>query len=165
LKWRHLNHIGRTFIQPSGHGISAWAAQPGQIRLERKRVVIIETPSSGTTSRTWVQPYAPGLPSPHAGQLPPHRFPVITALIFLPRGIDCLPAFRPEIKIFRAGRPGLPEPEGMIEATGLPASAFAWPVLTAATPTPTRPFQTLPGTNHLMSILAQRGLEIEARGF
>ena len=86
------HYIGRTFIQPSqtmrDFGVRV-KLNPVKSVLEGKRVVIIEDSIiRGTTSRTRVQAIrSAGATEIHMlVSCPPHRFPVITALIFPPRG-------------------------------------------------------------------------------
>jgi amidophosphoribosyltransferase len=126
------HYIGRTFIQPSqtmrDFGVRV-KLNPVKSVLKGKRVVIIEDSIiRGTTSRTRVQAIrSAGATEIHMlVSCPPHRFPCYYGIDFSTKGelIACQHSV-PEIQKF-LGLDGLGylSMEGMIEATGLPASTF-----------------------------------------
>jgi len=126
------HYIGRTFIQPSqtmrDFGVRV-KLNPVKSVLKGKRVVIIEDSIiRGTTSRTRVQ----AIRSAGAAEIhmlvscPPHRFPCYYGIDFSTKGelIACQHSV-PEIqKFLELDGLGYLSQEGMIEATGLPASSF-----------------------------------------
>jgi amidophosphoribosyltransferase len=126
------HYIGRTFIQPSqtmrDFGVRV-KLNPVKSVLKGKRVVIIEDSIiRGTTSRTRVQAIrSAGATEIHMlVSCPPHRFPCYYGIDFSTKGelIACQHSV-PEIqKFLELDGLGYLSQEGMIEATGLPASTF-----------------------------------------
>ncbi|RPH84929.1 MAG: amidophosphoribosyltransferase, partial [Desulfobacteraceae bacterium] len=126
------HYIGRTFIQPSqtmrDFGVRV-KLNPVKSVLKGKRVVIIEDSIiRGTTSRTRVQAIrSAGATEIHMlVSCPPHRFPCYYGIDFSTKGelIACQHSV-PEIqKFLELDGLGYLSLEGMIEATGLPASTF-----------------------------------------
>jgi len=126
------HYIGRTFIQPSqtmrDFGVRV-KLNPVKSVLKGKRVVIIEDSIiRGTTSRTRVQAIrSAGATEIHMlVSCPPHRFPCYYGIDFSTKGelIACQHSV-PEIqKFLELDGLGYLSQEGMIEATGLPASSF-----------------------------------------
>jgi len=126
------HYIGRTFIQPSqtmrDFGVRV-KLNPVKSVLEGKRVVIIEDSIiRGTTSRTRVQAIrSTGATEIHMlVSCPPHRFPCYYGIDFSTKGelIACQHSV-PEIqKFLELDSLGYLSLEGMIAATGLPASSF-----------------------------------------
>jgi amidophosphoribosyltransferase len=126
------HYIGRTFIQPSqtmrDFGVRV-KLNPVKSVLKGKRVIIIEDSIiRGTTSRTRVQAIrSAGATEVHMlVSCPPHRFPCYYGIDFSTKGelIACQHSV-PEIQRFlELDGLGYLSPEGMIEATGLPASSF-----------------------------------------
>ena len=126
------HYIGRTFIQPSqtmrDFGVRV-KLNPVKSVLKGKRVVIIEDSIiRGTTSRTRVQAIrSAGATEIHMlVSCPPHRFPCYYGIDFSTKGelIACQHSV-PEIqKFLELDGLGYLSLEGMIAATGLPASSF-----------------------------------------
>ena len=126
------HYIGRTFIQPSqtmrDFGVRV-KLNPVRSVLKGKRVVIIEDSIiRGTTSRTRVQAIrSAGATEIHMlVSCPPHRFPCYYGIDFSTKGelIACQHSV-PEIqKFLELDGLGYLSQEGMIAATGLPASTF-----------------------------------------
>ena len=126
------HYIGRTFIQPSqtmrDFGVRV-KLNPVKSVLKGKRVVIIEDSIiRGTTSRTRVQAIrSAGATEIHMlVSCPPHRFPCYYGIDFSTKGelIACQHSV-PEIqKFLELDGLGYLSQEGMIAATGLPASTF-----------------------------------------
>jgi amidophosphoribosyltransferase len=126
------HYIGRTFIQPSqtmrDFGVRV-KLNPVQSVLKGKRVVIIEDSIiRGTTSRTRVQAIrSAGATEIHLlVSCPPHRFPCYYGIDSSTKGelIACQHSV-PEIqKFLELDSLGYLSLEGMIAATGLPASSF-----------------------------------------
>jgi amidophosphoribosyltransferase len=126
------HYIGRTFIQPSqtmrDFGVRV-KLNPVKSVLKGKRVVIIEDSIiRGTTSRTRVQAIrSAGATEIHMlVSCPPHRFPCYYGIDFSTKGelIACQHSV-PEIqKFLELDGLGYLSQEGMIAATGLPASSF-----------------------------------------
>jgi amidophosphoribosyltransferase len=126
------HYIGRTFIQPSqtmrDFGVRV-KLNPVKSVLKGKRVVIIEDSIiRGTTSRTRVQAIrSAGATEIHMlVSCPPHRFPCYYGIDFSTKGelIACQHSV-PEIqKFLELDGLGYLSLEGMIAATGLPASNF-----------------------------------------
>ncbi len=126
------HYIGRTFIQPSqtmrDFGVRV-KLNPVKSVLKGKRVVIIEDSIiRGTTSRTRVQAIrSAGATEIHMlVSCPPHRFPCYYGIDFSTKGelIACQHSV-PEIqKFLELDGLGYLSLEGMIGATGLPASSF-----------------------------------------
>ena len=126
------HYIGRTFIQPSqtmrDFGVRV-KLNPVKSVLKGKRVVIIEDSIiRGTTSRTRVQAIrSAGATEIHMlVSCPPHRFPCYYGIDFSTKGelIACQHSV-PEIQQFlELDGLGYLSQEGMIAATGLPASTF-----------------------------------------
>jgi amidophosphoribosyltransferase len=126
------HYIGRTFIQPSqtmrDFGVRV-KLNPVKSVLKGKRVVIIEDSIiRGTTSRTRVQAIrSAGATEIHMlVSCPPHRFPCYYGIDFSTKGelIACQHSV-PEIqKFLELDGLGYLSLEGMIEATGRPASTF-----------------------------------------
>jgi len=126
------HYIGRTFIQPSqtmrDFGVRV-KLNPVKSVLKGKRVVIIEDSIiRGTTSRTRVQAIrSAGATEIHMlVSCPPHRFPCYYGIDFSTKGelIACQHSV-PEIqKFLELDGLGYLSQEGLIAATGLPASSF-----------------------------------------
>ncbi len=126
------HYVGRTFIQPSqsmrDFGVRV-KLNPVRSVLKGKRVVIIEDSIiRGTTSRTRVQAIrSAGATEVHMlVSCPPHRFPCYYGIDFSTKGelIACHHSVEEIQKFLGLDGLGYLSLEGMVEATGLPASSF-----------------------------------------
>jgi amidophosphoribosyltransferase len=126
------HYVGRTFIQPSqsmrDFGVKV-KLNPVRPVLKGKRVVIIEDSIiRGTTSRTRVRAVrAAGAREVHMlVSCPPHQFPCYYGIDFSTKGelIACHHSVEEIRKFLELDGLGYLSMEGMVEATGLPKSAF-----------------------------------------
>jgi amidophosphoribosyltransferase len=126
------HYVGRTFIQPSqsmrDFGVRV-KLNPVRPVLKGKKVVIIEDSIiRGTTSRTRVRAVrSAGATEVHMlVSCPPHQFPCFYGIDFSTKGelIACHHSVDEIKKYLELDGLGYLSLEGMIEATGLPASQF-----------------------------------------
>jgi amidophosphoribosyltransferase len=138
------HYVGRTFIQPT-QTMRDFKVRvklnPIREVLEGKRVVIIEDSIiRGTTSRTRVQAIRQaGAEEVHMlVSCPPHRYPCYYGIDFSTKGelIACQKSVEEIRKFVGLDSLGYLSVDGLVEATGLPASAFCLACFTGDYPVP-----------------------------